>query len=222
MKKFQLNFITNKSTVRWFKILNEFEKNTESTASSLAKITNSTRRTIGTDVQEIREFSGNTILLETTRQGYAFKSLNFRKKAILLSSEPLFVLTERLFQEETHSVEEWADIFHLSITTTQNYFKKMQTQLAHFNLTLSFHPVRMQGNEMDIRNFYFSFFYESDITPYTVFPTVAIQQAVNEMGQLFNKDNYHFSSFTLTTYLLLISIERYLRVIESKSPKIFF
>ncbi|MDB1690103.1 helix-turn-helix domain-containing protein [Enterococcus casseliflavus] len=132
------------------------------------------------------------------------------------------MLTERLFQEETHSVEEWADIFHLSITTTQNYFKKMQTQLAHFNLTLSFHPVRMQGNEMDIRNFYFSFFYESDITPYTVFPTVAIQQAVNEMGQLFNKDNYHFSSFTLTTYLLLISIERYLRVIESKSPKIFF
>lgn len=80
MKKFQLNFITNKSTVRWFKILNEFEKNTESTASSLAKITNSTRRTIGTDVQEIREFFGNTILLETTRQGYAFKSLNFRKK----------------------------------------------------------------------------------------------------------------------------------------------
>ena len=214
MKKFQLNFITNKTIVRWFKILYEFEKNNEGTAAILAMICKSTRRTIGTDIQEIRDFFGNTILLETTQQGYTFKQLNFKeytkKKAVLLSNEPLFVLVERLFQGEVHSIEEWAEIFHLSPTTTQKYFQKMQHQLDHFGLKLSFRPVMIQGNEMDIRSFYFSFFYESEVTPHTIFPTVAVQQAVNEIGQLFNKDNYHFSSFTLTSYLLLISIERYL------------
>lgn len=114
-----------------------------------------------------------------------------------------------MFQNESHSTEEWADILHLSSTTLQKYLKILHKQLLYFNLALSLNPVKIEGDEMDIRNFFFSFFYESDITPHTILPTAAIQHSVNEIGQLFDKEAYHYSSFTLTSYLLMISLERY-------------
>lgn len=213
MKNFQLNFITNKSLVRWLQILDELEKNSICNANRLANITNSTTRTIGKDIYQIRSYFQKTISIQSTHNGYLFKQFSAteyaEKKASLLSEEPLFVILEKIFFRELYSVEEWADYLHLSKNTFLKYIQHMQNQLFHFDLEVILDPVNIIGNEADVRNFFCKFFYESDITPHTVFPSAAAQQAVNEMSDLFENESYQNTSFSLYTYLLYISIERY-------------
>lgn len=211
MKKFQLHFITNKTLVRWLIILKEFEKKAQCNSNALSAVTNSTRRTVGSDIRGIREFFKDSIILKTTPRGYAFHICNDRAylelKTSLLSNEPLFVLLEKLFYNKVYSLDEWADYFHLSNHTLQKYLTIIEGQLTRFNLTLTFNPIAIIGNEIDIRTFFCAFFYESDITPHTIFPTAAIQQAVNEMGQLLGRKD--MASFALSSYLLFITVERF-------------
>jgi len=71
--------------------------------------------------------------------------------------------------------------------------------------------VNIVGEEADIRNFFCTFFYETDSTPHTVFPPAAVQQAVTEIGRMFDKNSYHTVSFSQYTYLLYISLERFMQ-----------
>lgn len=215
MQNFQLNFVTNKTTVRWLKMLNTLEKSTVCSATELAKISHSTSRTIGKDVHHIRDYFQDAILLRSTHHGYVLIQLSVtayeEKKAALLSNEPLFIILESIFFSELHALDEWSDKLYLSKKTLAKYLSNLQDQLTHFDLRLSKDPVNIIGNEADIRKFFCTLFYESKITPHTVFPSLAAHQAVNEMSHLFENESYQNTSFSLYTYLLYITLERYLQ-----------
>lgn len=215
MKNFQLSFVTNKSTARWFQILNAFEKSEICSASSLAEVTESTTRTIGKDIGGINEYFAGLLQISSTNQGYLFELNNYpsyeKKKASLLANEPLFLMLENIFMGELKSMDEWTDCLFLSKSTLSKYLRRIHQQLTHFDLTLTLDPVNIVGEEADIRNFFCTFFYETDITPHTVFPTVAVQQAVTEISGMFEKNSYHTASFSQYSYLLHISIERFLQ-----------
>ncbi|OTN75889.1 hypothetical protein A5886_000965 [Enterococcus sp. 8G7_MSG3316] len=215
MKNFQLHFVTNKTTARWLQMLNTLEKSTVCSATELAEISHSTSRTIGKDIHLIRDYFRDAILLKSTHHGYVFTPLSLtvyeEKKASLLSNEPLFIILESIFFSELLPLDEWAERLYLSKKTLAKYISNLQDQLNHFDLTLSLDPVNIIGNEADIRKFFCTLFYESDITPHTVFPSLAAQQAVNEMSSLFENESYQNTSFSLYTYLLYITLERFIQ-----------
>lgn len=215
MKNFQLSFVTNKSTARWLQILNSFEKSEICSASSLAEITGSTTRTIGKDIGGINEYFAGLVQISSTNQGYLFELNDYpnyeKQKALLLANEPLFLLLEHIFMGELKSIDEWADCLFLSKSTLSKYLQRIHQQLTHFELTLTLDPVDIVGEEADIRNFFCTFFYETDSTPHTVFPSVAVQKVVNEISGMFEKNSYHTASFSQYSYLLHISIERFLQ-----------
>lgn len=215
LKNFQLSFVTSKSTVRWLQILSEFEKNEICSASQLAEVTTSTTRTIGKDISQINEYFCGLILITSTNQGYSFELFDYsqyeKKKASLLANEPLFILLENIFIGELKTIDEWADCLFLSKSTLSKYLQRIHEQLARFDLQLALDPVNIVGEEADIRNFFCTFFYETDSTPHTVFPPAAVQQAVTEIGRMFDKNSYHTVSFSQYTYLLYISLERFMQ-----------
>nr|WP_232844522.1 helix-turn-helix domain-containing protein [Enterococcus innesii] len=96
-------------------------------------------------------------------------------------------MLENIFMGELKSIDEWTDCLFLSKSTLSKYLRRIHQQLTHFDLTLTLDPVNIVGEEADIRNFFCTFFYETDITPHTVFPSVAVQQAVTEISGMFEK-----------------------------------
>ncbi len=180
----------------------------------LTNVTQSTARTIVTDVNYLREYFENIAHITSSKQGYSMEIHNseeyLEKKREILEDEPLFIILERIFFNELLSIYDWADYFHVSESTMIKYLKKITDEVNRFNITLDFNPVNLIGDEADIRNFYFAFYYESDITPHTVFPSIAAQEAVLKISNLVNTSKDKIASFGYFSYLLYLSIERIL------------
>ena len=93
----------------------------------------------------------------------------------MLENEPLFHIIEGIFQRQIKEIGEWADQLHFSESSLLRYFKMVENELARYRLTLSLKKVDFIGKEIDIRSFFHDFYYESEITPHTVLPSIAIQ-----------------------------------------------
>jgi hypothetical protein len=212
LKTFQLQFITDKAKARWFQILQELETKKTCSTVSLTELTNSTARTIVTDFNYLREYFKEIAHFISSKQGYSIEiedsEIYLEKKRAIIQDEALFIILERMFFNELKSIYEWADYFHISESTMIKNMKKLSDQLSPFGLSLELNPVNLTGSETDIRNFYFSFYYESDITPHTIFPTVAAQEAVFKIASSINNTITKIVPFGYLSYLLYISIER--------------
>ncbi|MDK4450920.1 helix-turn-helix domain-containing protein [Enterococcus casseliflavus] len=212
MKNFQLNFVTNKSKVRWIQILNYLEKHSVATSQELSEYLEISQRTVITEVLTLKEDFKTVIDLISSPAGYHFTKLSsnqyLEKKRSILQDEPLFVIMEALFYNDLHSVGDWAERLYISEKTLINHLGKVKKELNTLNLDLSVHPVNIIGSEIDIRYFFTLFYYESDITPHTVFPPINAEEATTEFMELIDVDKFHSSSFSYFSYLLFISMER--------------
>lgn len=214
MKAFQLNFITDKVKLRWFQILQKLEAINICTTAQLVNMTNSTARTLVTDINYLRDYFMDIAEIQSSKQGYSLNMQSsvtyLEKKRMLLEDEPLFIILEKIFFNELMSIYDWADYFHISESTMFNYVKRISDQIEKFNINLELNPVNLVGPETDIRNFYFAFYYESDVTPHTIFPSIAAQEVVLKVIELLNQPDQKFSSLGYSSYLLYLSIERIL------------
>lgn len=212
MKEFQLNFVTNKMSMRWLKILNYLEQNQNCTTGELAKLTNNTTRTIVSDILAIKEYFGSTIEISSSKIGYVFEDRepqNFiAGKRNLIDNEPLFVMLESVFFGEHYSLVEWSERFHISESTLGRYLKGIVPVLKEYNLDINFTPVDLVGEEVDIRTFFHAFYYDSDVTPHTVLPSIAIQNITIDMFGNSDFIDKQFSFFNDFNYWLYITIER--------------
>ncbi len=75
MKTFQLKFMKNNSLVRWLKLLDKFEKKTTCTLGELSKVTNSSSRTLISDIANIRNYFHGTIEISSSKVGFFLKRL---------------------------------------------------------------------------------------------------------------------------------------------------
>ncbi|WP_430612520.1 helix-turn-helix domain-containing protein [Enterococcus sp. DIV0876] len=212
MKHFQLKFLTDKLHVRWLQILNEFEKLPHRTTAHLADITLSTRRTIIKDLTDLRSYFDQSIQLLSSKTGYFFSIIDHStyldKKRQLIEDEPLFLIFEHIFYDELYSIGEWSDKLHLSESTIVKYLKSTTASLRPYNLRIQLDPVTLVGTEIDKRQFFCAFYYESEITPHTIFPSLNTQDAVMALTTLFKTESAQASSFGYFNYLLYITIER--------------
>lgn len=213
MQAFQQKFIMNTASIRWLKLLNAFEEQTTLPIKELASLTNSSTRTIIRDISDIRNYFGQTITIESSQSGYHLHELDpdryIEKKREIVQNEPLFVIFENIFFNNLHTVYEWADKLNLSDQSLITYLKKIDPVLKRFELNLTLRPVNLVGEEISIRKFFIAFYYESDITPHTIFPSISTQDAVTEIANLLNMKTHQTTSFAYTTYLLYMTIERF-------------
>ena len=212
MKDFQLKFITNKETVRWLKILHAFERKAIRSVKELAQITTSTTRTIVTDMQEIRAFFRHSVTIETATVGYVFKEKTredyLKEKRQLLENEPLFQILEGIFQNEIKGIGEWADQLHISESTLLRYLKNVESELSRYRLSFSSRNIDLIGKETDVRSFFHDFYYESETTPHTVFPSIAIQNIAFALQKEHFFSSYPNVSLGDFSYTLMIALER--------------
>ena len=80
MKNLQLKFIVDPSIVRWFRIINQFERNQLATKGELAKSNHVSERTIQTDVNKMKDYFSESVQFVSTKSGYSFQKERLRSE----------------------------------------------------------------------------------------------------------------------------------------------
>ncbi|MGA5592500.1 helix-turn-helix domain-containing protein [Enterococcus mundtii] len=213
MKNFQLEFLTNKQNVRILTWLSIFQRDTEVTVTELIDHTGISAKTIATDIAYIKKYFASTIDLTSSNRGYTF-SINsskdfLEKKRALLAHEPLFILIESIFMNRCLSINEWSEKLYLSVSTLLRYLRRIEPIISGYNLALKTYPVDFDGSELDIRSFFHDFYYESDITPHTIFPTSDIQKLALSLKKSSLFPEFSFISLGDFNYIVYIALTRY-------------
>ena len=105
-------------TKRWFGILDRLEATPTLIAQTLARQTQCTKRTIQSDIKEIKAYFDSAIILTGDDEGYQFSfqdpACYREKKQTLLDHEPLFLLMHQLVNGTRRTNQEWARILAVS------------------------------------------------------------------------------------------------------------
>lgn len=121
VKNLQTHFVTNAATLRWLRILDTFEENPVCSTKTLAEVSNSTSRTIVSDINDLKLHFGAPVSIESSYWGYVFDMCHPRQyltaKRSLIADEMLFHIVESIFQNELRSSLEWAETYHISEST---------------------------------------------------------------------------------------------------------
>lgn len=80
--------------------------------------------------------------------------------ANFLNTCPEFQIIEELLYEECENITALAKRLFLSSSNTQRYLKKIEKTLLEAGMELCYRPLRIEGNEGEIRNFYYRFYNE--------------------------------------------------------------
>ncbi|MGO3608998.1 MAG: helix-turn-helix domain-containing protein [Enterococcus sp.] len=80
--------------------------------------------------------------------------------ADFLKNCPEFQIIEELLYEECENITALSKKLYLSSSNTQRYLKKIEQALSSAGIELCYRPLRVEGNEGEIRNFYYRFYSE--------------------------------------------------------------
>lgn len=213
MNSTQLQLLVDSNHKRWFIILSHLERSTVLSKTQLAKILNTSTRTITSDMKDITTYFNQTATFTITNNGYALTVNNkvayLEKKKELLEYEPILSILSGIFYGEKLSIFEWADRLYLSDRTLISYLKKIEGILDRYQLKINYQSLlTLQGNEIDIRNFFLALFYEEDTLPHHVLPPIIISNLINNLSMSeFNYLNLNVPHFKLA-YLLFITYQR--------------
>lgn len=83
--------------------------------------------------------------------------------ANILNTSPEFQIIEELLYEECDSITILAKKLYLSSSNTQRYLKKLEQMFTQAGMELCYRPLRLEGNEGEIRNFYYRFYSERQV-----------------------------------------------------------
>ncbi|MGG5371347.1 helix-turn-helix domain-containing protein [Enterococcus sp. AZ196] len=80
--------------------------------------------------------------------------------ANFLNMCPEFQIIEELLYEECENINELSKKLYLSSSNTQRYLKKIKQTLTEAGMKFCYRPLRIEGDEGEIRNFYYRFYSE--------------------------------------------------------------
>lgn len=138
MRELQLNFISNNTTIRCFKLLNFIERNRLFTIGELARELKVSQRTIANDIRYLKEHFENSALFSSRGKGFRFEETNFslykEDKNVLLENEFLFELIKNTFYGKFDRVDELAHFYNYSETTLRRRLTKCDPLLKSYGL----------------------------------------------------------------------------------------
>lgn len=213
MNQFQFNFVVDKQLIRIVKILDQFQQLAVRGATELSTITGASHRTTLADIKEIKNYFDNSISLESSNIGYTFSIQNkqkyLEKKRYLSKKEPLFKIIESIFFSEIYSLNEWSERLHSTNASLARYIDRVNPILSKYDLYISNRIVDIIGDELNIRQFYHDFFYESDITSHSAIPSIEAQEIAISLKKEHFFQEYAKTTFFDFNYVIFITLERF-------------
>lgn len=214
MRDIQLEFITNRTTKRVFRLLNMMERNRLFTIGELAEKMEVTPRTIANDLKYMKNYFGDCIDLNSGSSGFLFDEkkpmLYQKRKRELLENECLFEIIGNIFLGIYSRIDELAHHYHFSESTFRRVLDQPTAILASYDLMWSSNPLTLEGDEANLRKFFKDFYYEGVDTVYTIYPDRKLRDMF--LRNLDNKlDNYEIGSGTTPAafyYSFYIAIKR--------------
>lgn len=187
MKNMQMRFLTNKSTIRWFTMLNMLERIKICSVNELSETMGTSTRTIINDIRDIRSYFKEDIQIESTNAGYVFLESNpekyFEKKRELLEKEELFMILNSILLGDIRTLEDWAYEFHLSESTMKRYLRSVSDVLEEYGIKFSLATVDLVGDEINIRKFFHDFYYVVDTVPHALVPFDEIRKVISKTDE---------------------------------------
>lgn len=184
MRQLQLDFMVNSMSTRWIQILNNIEKEPNFTLVALSKRLSVSQRTLGKDINGIKEYFGEHIILCAKQTGYRFEEVNhdcyMDKKADLVKSEILFAVIGQIFRGELKPFQELALEYNYGESSFRRFLLRAEKPLKSYDLKLSLNPVTLVGDEENIRKFFYDFYYLGEYTTHTIQPPKIIHSLILE------------------------------------------
>lgn len=103
---------------------------------------------------------------------------------------PEYQIIEELLYEECETISDLAEKLQLSLSKTQRHLKKIKAALHKAGMTLASRPLRVEGREGEVRNFYFRFYLEQQDTFENILPKLTehhyliIERYVQEFARI--------------------------------------
>lgn len=118
--------------------------------------------------------------------------------AYILKTSLEFQVIESLFFEKNRGIQLAADRLNCSFSNMQRYLKSIKNKLAYWDINVYHRPLRVAGDEVTIRHFYYLFFKESrmafneyDFSEELISSIDQMVQQLLEMNQISNNINIH-------------------------------
>lgn len=162
--------IRKRKTRRWFMILDALEKTQSRTAQELADRTNCTKRTIQTDIRQIKQYFGDSIIIVGDDDGCHFSFLDpqrfYAQKQALLDEEMLFFFFTQLFDGVKKNNQEWAEALALS-PSGFGRLKREAVTIAEtrYRVSICSDENRLTGEEAAIRQFMYDLYFTLPLLP---------------------------------------------------------
>ena len=130
-----------------------------------------------------------------------------------LTTAPEFQILEQLLYEQYDNIGSLSKALFLSSSNTQRYLKKKEDILKKVDIKLCYRPLRLEGKESVVRNFFYLYFIEKHYALKTILPNLKVYQlrAIEEFVQEFTEINGLHKKYIFQkrmTYNIFISLWR--------------
>lgn len=172
-----MNSLFSMTRKRQLTILRQLECYGHLSGQQLAQACGASRRTIISDIEELRQLFGASTILASASNGYELVIQELaeyqEKKRALLADDPNLLFLHFLCQQETGIPEKLAAITGLGNQTFLKQCRQLQTLFAAYELTLNKKQWCLEGAEGNIRYFYKAFYFEEEEQPHQLFEQLA-------------------------------------------------
>ena len=208
------NLLSSKD-LRILTILEQLKNATHFT-SNILTITNTTQKTLNSDIDYINSTfyplkivkNNNNELKLTMPKNYSFSYVYSK----ILENSIEFRFLEIIFFETESNLQNLADHLFISSSSLRRIITKLNKSLANLNITITFSPLRIIGKESAIRNFFIQYFMEKHANGFYPFNKIQKKILDNLLNFILKKNciqlNYtDLEKLRVTTMISLIRIQ---------------
>lgn len=209
------NKLLNNTINRRLNLINILAKNSDwFFLNELANMLNVSERVLKNDLAYFRK-EVDDFTIYSSRKGIklAFKDnkgLNTISKKILISVVPFQVL-EKIFLNETKSVNQLADELFISVSTLYRIIKDINFKLKKYDIRINTNPCMVIGNEKKIRYFAYQYFHERYSLLEWPFKDLD-ESIINNFMKIFidfNDNSTYYISLTTLKSVVMINLIRH-------------
>jgi hypothetical protein len=191
MDKLHFDLIVNKQLKRQIQILTLLSN--QKAPMKLEQISNELNTSARTTAEDLKQLQyilpENCMIKGINNVGYSLEwdaSVNINQVVSKIAEKShLYVIIDGLFNDKIQSVQDWAEKLFISEKTLVRYLKNFKQILKRFNLKLSSTPLQIVGNEVDIRLFFFHYYFYASNSPFSVTPSLKDKDVIQDIFKAF-------------------------------------
>lgn len=171
------------SRKRQLMILRQLENYGPLSGEQLADSCHSSRRTVISAIEELRNTFEGAMTIDGTSSGYELiieELIAYRmKKRKLLMNDPNLLFIHFLCQQESEIPKRLEENTGLGIQTINKQAKQIQEILKDYDLKLDKNTWKIEGSEVKIRYFYENFYFGEEEQPYTFYENLQAELSIS-------------------------------------------